>query len=99
MARVSLHTQDPEPSDEENDACEHIYCSLVKITYFFSLLSLLSLMMFYCISSGTESATIMDLLALNPALDPALNPSLTPTVIMPVKKTKKTRERESHLKS
>ncbi|KAF7668589.1 hypothetical protein LDENG_00002110 [Lucifuga dentata] len=31
--------------------------------------------------TGDESATILNLLALNPALDPALNPSLTPTIV------------------
>lgn len=68
LARVSLHTPDPEPSSEEDN-------------------------------SGNVSATILDLLSLNPALDPALNPSLTPTIVTPVVKSKpkKKRERESHL--
>ncbi|KAF0035166.1 hypothetical protein F2P81_012924 [Scophthalmus maximus] len=35
-----------------------------------------------------QSATILDLLALNPALDPALNPSLTPSIVTPVVKSK-----------
>ncbi|XP_029287934.1 ellis-van Creveld syndrome protein [Cottoperca gobio] len=50
-------------------------------------------------NTGNESATMLDLLALNPALDPALNPSLTPTIVAPVVKSKpkKKRERESHL--
>ncbi|XP_031132657.1 ellis-van Creveld syndrome protein [Sander lucioperca] len=68
LARVSLHSPDPEPSGEEDN-------------------------------TGNESATILDLLSLNPALDPALNPSLTPTIVTPVVKSKpkKKRERESHL--
>ncbi|XP_078104190.1 evC complex member EVC [Sander vitreus] len=68
LARVSLHSPDPEPSGEEDN-------------------------------TGNESATIFDLLSLNPALDPALNPSLTPTIVTPVVKSKpkKKRERESHL--
>ncbi|XP_044204715.1 ellis-van Creveld syndrome protein [Thunnus albacares] len=68
LARVSLHSPDPEPSEEDN--------------------------------TGDEHATILDLLALNPALDPALNPSLTPTVVTPaVKPTKKKkRENESHVR-
>ncbi|XP_070759048.1 evC complex member EVC [Enoplosus armatus] len=67
LARVSLHSPDPEPSGEEDN-------------------------------TGNETATILDLLSLNPALDPALNPSLTPTVVTPSGKSKpkKKRERESH---
>ncbi|XP_061544806.1 evC complex member EVC-like isoform X1 [Phycodurus eques] len=50
--------------------------------------------------AGEVNASIMELLARNPALDPALNPSLTPTVVSPAPskpaKNKK-RERESHI--
>ncbi|KAM9860081.1 evC complex member EVC [Aulostomus maculatus] len=68
LARVSLHSPDAEPSDEEEN------------------------------SAGDVSATILDLIARNPALDPALNPSLTPTVVTPtVKPTKKKKKRDSHL--
>ncbi|XP_054641831.1 evC complex member EVC isoform X2 [Dunckerocampus dactyliophorus] len=51
-------------------------------------------------NTGDGNASVMDLLARNPALDPALNPSLTPTVVAPgIMKPakKKKRERESHL--
>ncbi|XP_037346801.2 evC complex member EVC isoform X1 [Pungitius pungitius] len=51
-------------------------------------------------NTGNETtATILDLLSLNPALDPALNPSLTPTCVAPVVKLKpkKKRDRESNL--
>ncbi|XP_076604117.1 evC complex member EVC [Chaetodon auriga] len=70
LARVSLDSPNPEPSDDEDN-------------------------------TGNDSATILDLLSLNPALDPALNPSLTPTIVTPVVKSKpkKKREQESHLKS
>ncbi|XP_056294234.1 evC complex member EVC isoform X2 [Pseudoliparis swirei] len=56
LARVSLHSPEPEPSGEED--------------------------------AGTESAAILDLLALNPAL--------TPSFVPPVKKKKK-RDEESRL--
>ncbi|XP_026202447.1 ellis-van Creveld syndrome protein isoform X2 [Anabas testudineus] len=45
-------------------------------------------------STRDQSATILDLLALNPALDPALNPSLTPTIVTPVVKSKPKKKRE-----
>nr|XP_057911288.1 evC complex member EVC isoform X2 [Doryrhamphus excisus] len=51
-------------------------------------------------NTGDGNASIMDLLARNPALDPALNPSLTPTVVAPAimkPAKKKKREHESHL--
>ncbi|XP_015249861.1 PREDICTED: ellis-van Creveld syndrome protein [Cyprinodon variegatus] len=38
-------------------------------------------------NAGEQSATILDLLALNPALDPALNPSLTPLFATPTVKS------------
>uniref|UniRef100_A0A4W6C0P0 EvC ciliary complex subunit 1 n=1 Tax=Lates calcarifer TaxID=8187 RepID=A0A4W6C0P0_LATCA len=68
LARISLHSPEPEPSGEEDN-------------------------------TGNQRATILDLLALNPALDPALNPSLTPTIVTPVVKSKpkKKVEKESHL--
>ncbi|KAM9362382.1 evC complex member EVC [Symphorus nematophorus] len=63
LARVSLHSPDPEPSGDEDN-------------------------------TGTEGATILDLLSLNPALDPALNPSLTPMIVTPVVKSKPKKKRE-----
>ncbi|CAJ1051563.1 ellis-van Creveld syndrome protein-like [Xyrichtys novacula] len=42
-------------------------------------------------NTDTEGATILDLLARNPALDPALNPSLTPSYVAPVVKPKSKR--------
>ncbi|XP_034022936.1 ellis-van Creveld syndrome protein isoform X2 [Thalassophryne amazonica] len=68
LARVALHTPDPDSSGQEDNGNEG------------------------------ATATILDLLARNPALDPNLNPSLTPTVVTPAIKstTKKKRECESH---
>ncbi|XP_061687715.1 evC complex member EVC [Syngnathoides biaculeatus] len=50
--------------------------------------------------TGEVNASIMELLARNPALDPALNPSLTPTVVTPTASKlakKKKREQKSHI--
>ncbi|XP_061147154.1 evC complex member EVC [Syngnathus typhle] len=51
-------------------------------------------------NAGEVNASIMDLLARNPALDPALNPSLTPTVVTPASSKltkKKKRDPEAHI--
>ncbi|KAK2862378.1 hypothetical protein Q5P01_001911 [Channa striata] len=45
-------------------------------------------------STGDQSVTILDLLALNPALDPALNPSLTPTIVTPAVKSKPKKKKD-----